>query len=145
MPVSGIGNNFAKANLNEDLGSGTPATWYVALLSTMPADGDGTSLVEAAYTGYARQTVANNGTNFPTASVIAHVATVTCGAAITFVTVAGLGSPLTVVGIALFDALTAGNMGRTAVFGTPSSPVTYVLNNGSSLAISAGNLSFQEQ
>lgn len=141
---AGIGNTYAKNNLNEDLGSGSPATWYVALLTTLPADGDGTSIAEASWTGYARQSVANNVTNFPNATVSTHIATITCQAAINFGTVAGLGGSITVVGIALFDAATLGNMGRVAVFGTPSSPVTYTLNNGSSLSIAAGNLSFQE-
>lgn len=144
MSVAGIGNNLAKNNLDQDLGSGTPATWYVALLTTMPTDGDGTSLAEAAWTGYARPAVTNNVTNFPAASVASHIATKTCQATINFGTISGLGGPITVVGIALFDAASAGNMGRTAVFGTPSSPVTYTLNNGSSLSLAAGNLSFQE-
>jgi hypothetical protein len=144
MSVAGIGNNIAKNNLDQDVGSGTPATWYVALLTSMPADGDGTGLVEVSWTGYARPAVTNNSANFPAAVVSAHIATKTCQALINFGTVAGLGAPVTVVGIALFDASTGGNMGRTAVFGTPSAPVTYVLNNGSSLSIAAGNLSFQE-
>lgn len=145
MATAGIGNNYAKNNLNQDLGSSSPGTWYVALLTAMPTDGDADGIAEANWTGYARVAVTNNGTNFPNATIVSHVATVTCQAAIAFGTVTGLGSAITVVGIALFDAATAGNMGRTAVFGTPSAPVTYLLNNGSSISISAGNLSFQEQ
>lgn len=144
MSVAGIGNNFAKNNLDQDLGSGSPATWYAALLTTMPTDGDADSLVEATWTGYARVSITNNTTNFPNATVTSHIATLTCQFAIGWGTIAGLGSPITVVGLALFDASTSGNMGRTAVFGTPGSPVTYTLNNGSSLSIAAGNLSFQE-
>jgi len=143
--VAGIGNTYATANLNQDLGSGTPATWYVALLTTMPTDGAATGLVEASWTGYARVGVTNNGTNFPNATTPSNIATVTCQSAVAFGTVAGLGAAITVVGIALFSASSGGNMGRTAVFGTPSSPVSYVLNNGSSLTISSGNLSFTEQ
>lgn len=145
MATAGIGNNYAKNNLNQDLGSGTPGTWYVALLTALPTDGDGTGITEANWTGYARVAVTNNSTNFPAATVVSHVATVTCQAAIAFGTVSGLGSAITVVGIALYDASSSGNMGRTAVFGTPTAPVTYLLNNGSSISISAGNLSFQEQ
>lgn len=144
MSTAGIGNTYAKNNLNEDLGSGSPATWYVALLTTMPTDGDADSLVEASWTGYARQSLTNNTTNFPNATVSTHIATITCQGAINWGTIAGLGSAITVVGLALFDASTSGNMGRTAVFGTPASPVTYTLNNGSSLSIAAGNLSFEE-
>jgi len=142
--LSGIGNNFAKNNLNEDLGSGTPATWYVALLTALPADGDGTSLTEATWTGYARIAITNNTTNFPNATIASHIANIVCQAAIAFGTIAGLSGPITVVGIALYDALTVGNLGRVAVFGTPASPITYSLSNGSSLTIAAGNLTFQE-
>jgi len=144
MAVAGIGNTKAEANLDQDCGSGTPATWYCALLTAMPSDGDGTGLVEATWTGYARQSITNNNTNFPGSTIITHIATKTCQASINFGTVAGLGSPITVVGIALFDASSGGVMGRTAVFGTPASPVTYQLSNGSALSIAAGNLSFQE-
>lgn len=142
---AGIGNTYAKNNLDQDCGSGTPATWYVALLTALPTDGDGTSLTEASWTGYTRQSFTNNVTNFPASTVVSHIATKTCQATINFGTVAGLGGSITVVGVALYDASGAGNFGRVAVFGTPSSPVTYSLSNGSSLSIAAGNLVFQEQ
>jgi hypothetical protein len=141
---AGIGNNFAKANLDQDLGSGTPATWYAALLTAQPTDGAGTGLAEVAYTGYARQAVTNNGTNFPAAGVTLNIATKTCQATITFPVVAGLTVSVDVTGIALFDASSGGNFGRTAVFGSPTAPATYTLNNGAQITIAAGNLSFQE-
>jgi hypothetical protein len=149
MAVAGIGLNFAGANLNQDLGSGTPATWYVALLTAMPTDGAATGLVEATWTGYARPSLTNNGTNFPAYTNVANVATVVCGGSVDWGTVSGLSGPITVVGLAFINGLTAtpgvSTMGRTAVFGTIASPVTYTLNNGSDLSIAAGNLSFQEQ
>ena len=141
--MAGIGNTFAKNNLDQDLGSGAPATWYVALLTALPADGDGTSLVEATWTGYARPSHTNNTTNWPAASVSAHIAGKSIQTGIDFGTISGLSGAITVVGIALYDAATSGNLGRVAVFGTPSSPVTYTLNNGSSLSIATGNLTFQ--
>ena len=110
----------------------------------MPTDGDGTSIAEAAWTGYARIPITNNSANFPAASAVSHIATVICQAAINFAAVAGLGSPITVVGVALYSLATGGNLGRTAVFGTPAAPATYTLSNGSSLSIAAENLSFQE-
>ena len=147
--VAGIGLNYAGANLNLDLGSGTPATWYVALLTAMPTDGTGTGLVEAAWTGYARIALTNNGTNFPAYTNVTNIATVVCGGGIDWGTVGGLSGPITVVGLALCNSLSAGftasTMGRTAVFGTIASPVSYTLNNGSDLSIAASNLSFQEQ
>ena len=141
---AGIGNTYAKNNLDQDCGSGSPATWYVALLTTLPADGDGTSIAEASWTGYGRQSFTNNNTNFPASTVVSHIATKTCQATINYGTVSGLSGSITVVGIALYDASTGGNMGRVAVFGSPTSPVTYTLSNGSSLSIAAGNLTFQE-
>lgn len=144
MAVTGIGEVYGSANLNQDLGSGSPATWHVALLTAMPTDPTGTSLVEATWSGYARVAVTNNGTNFPNATLVTNIPTVTCQSSIAFGTVSGLSGPITVVGIALYDASTGGNFGRTAVFGTPASPVSYTLNNGSSLTINGGNLSLQE-
>ena len=148
MSVAGIGNAIGISNLELDLGSGTPATWYVALLTAMPTDGAATALAEAAWTGYARPSLTNNGTNFPNATAVSNIPTTVCQGAIAFGTIAGLSGPITVVGIALTSAASAAisgsNMGRTAVFGTPSSPVSYVLNNGAALSIAAGNLSFQE-
>jgi hypothetical protein len=35
MSVAGIGNTISIANMAVDLGSGTPATWYVALLTAI--------------------------------------------------------------------------------------------------------------
>jgi hypothetical protein len=145
MSVAGIGNTFAKANLNQDLGSGTPATWYAELFITMPSDGTGTGAVAAAWTGYARVAVTNNSTNFPTATIVTAIATVVLQQALAFGVVAGLSASIVVTGIGLFDASTGGNMGRTAFLGTPTSPTPYTLNNGGSLTIPAAATSFQEQ
>jgi len=142
--VTPIGNTYAKQNLDQDLGSGTPTTWFVALLTTMPADGDATGLVEVSWTGYARQPVTNNNTNFPAASVSSHIAQKTCQATIDFGTVASLSGSGIVVGVALFSLVTGGNMGRTAIFGTVASPITYTLVNGSDLQIVPPNLVFEE-
>ena len=146
MP-SGIGNFYALRNLAADLGSASPATWYAALLMAAPTDGDETSEVECSYTGYARISITNNTTNFPAPSVVTHIATSVLQQALAFAAVSGLagGATITVVGVQLFDALTAGNAGRFAIFGTVASPVSFVLANGASISISAGNTSFQEQ
>jgi hypothetical protein len=148
MAVAGIGNTLAEANLNLDQGSGTPATWYFGLLTTMPTDGDATSLVEAAWTGYSRPSLTNNTSNFPNATVVSHIAQITCQGAINWGTLPGGASPQTVYGLAECTSSSAAysgsNMGRTAVFGTLASPVSYTLNAGASLSIAAGNLVFQE-
>jgi len=141
---AGIGNTYASANLQQDLGSGAPATWYAQLLVSLPTAGDGTGLVQASYTGLARIPITNNSGNFPPPSVVSGVETVVVGTSVTFAIVAGLTSPITVAGIALFDAPTGGNFGRVAAFGSWAAPVTYSLANGAQLSIAAGNLVFKE-
>jgi hypothetical protein len=53
--------------LDSLLGSGSPATVYIGLLTTLPAVG-GSGLVEATGGGYARIPKTNNSTNWPAAS-----------------------------------------------------------------------------
>ena len=59
----------AKANefLDSQFGSGTPATWYIALYTAMPI-ANGTGGTEVAGGAYARAAITNNETNFPDAS-----------------------------------------------------------------------------
>lgn len=49
---------------NSGLIAGVPATWYLALFTTMP-DADGNGGVEAAWSGYSRAVVANDSTEWP--------------------------------------------------------------------------------
>lgn len=147
--VAGIGNSFAENGLNLDLGSTTPGSWYVGLLTTMPTDGDCTSLAEATWTGYARSgPITNNTTNFPNATVVSHIAQITCQAAMSWGPLPGGATTQVVAGIAFCSSsgasYSASNMGRTAVFGTIASPTTYTLNAGATLSIAAGNAIFQE-
>ena len=139
-----IGNTYALLNLDQNLGSGSPATWYAALLTTLPTDGAGTSLVEANWTGYTRQSLTNNNTIFPAASVVANIAQKAVHLALDWGVVAGLGAPITVRGVALYSSSGGGNLGPWAVFGTIASPVTFSLANGSDMAIAIDNLVFQE-
>jgi hypothetical protein len=140
MATAGVGNNYATGMLDLYLGSGTPATWYYALLTALATDGDADSLVEATWSGYARPSVTNNGTNYPNSTVVSHICQKAVQSAINWGTVSGAGSPITVVGLCGFSASSGGNMGHQAVFGTLASPVTYTLNNGSSLSVASGNL-----
>lgn len=82
-------------------GSGTPATWYVGLINTMPDDA-GSGLVEVSGTGYARQAVTNNGTNFPSANPKL------CQAAVTFGPV-GAGGWTDAVGVGFWTASSGGS------------------------------------
>lgn len=81
----------------------TPTT-YVALLTAMPADPTvaGSALTETAYTSYARKSTAGSDWNAASGRVA------TNANAITFV--AGTGGSDTVVGFALVDASSSGNM-----------------------------------
>lgn len=78
------------------------ATLFAALLTTMPAD-DGTGAVEANYGGYARVSVTNNATNFPSANPKVN------GTAINFVQATTAQAGL-IRGLAWFNAASAGTM-----------------------------------
>lgn len=81
----------------------TPATVYVALITTAPSDANGTGIVEVSGSAYARVAVTNNSTNWPNAASRVK----SNGTTITFPT--STGSWGTVVGYALYDAATTGN------------------------------------
>jgi hypothetical protein len=65
--MSTIVTATANAALDEEFGSGAPATWYIALYTALPAD-DGSGGTEVSGGSYARAAVTNNATNFPAAS-----------------------------------------------------------------------------
>ena len=82
-----------------------PATGHVALSTTTPTDTGG--ITEPSGGAYARQAITNDATNFP-ASSGSNPTEKKNGAVVTFpVATAAWG---TIVGWALFDAATAGNM-----------------------------------
>lgn len=56
----------ANAILDSLFGSGTPATYYVGLSTTLPTN-TGTNVTEPSGGSYARVAVTNNSTNFPAA------------------------------------------------------------------------------
>lgn len=125
--ASGIITASANSVLDSLLGSGTPATYYAALMTVAP-DAAGAGGTEASGTDYAREAVTNNATNFPAASARAK----SNGTAIDFGTAGGAWG--TIVGVALFDASSGGNMVFYGDLGT-SQPV--VLGNPVSIAIGA--------
>lgn len=110
-----------------------PATVYVAALTTMPSDGSGASLVEVtAANNYSRVSVTNNGTNFTNASGAANAAKTT-GAAVTFPQASGAWG--TVVGVAIYDQSTGGNLLAAAELTVNQSIVS-----GDTLQLNTGNL-----
>jgi hypothetical protein len=108
-----------------------PATLYIALFTAAPTDAGGGT--EASASGYARVAVTNNTTNFPNAVG----GTKSNGTAINF---AAAGAPWgTVVAVAVFDALTLGNM----LFWAPLTS-SRTVNIGDVVGFSAGQLQFIE-
>lgn len=108
-----------------------PATWYIALLTTLP-DFDGNGGVEAAYTDYARAAVTNDPTEWPAASAGAksNANDIDYGTA-------GSG-PTSIVGFA-FLASPTDPLGPTplwAVVEVTGSPVT--VNNGADVKFPSG-------
>lgn len=119
--TSGLGDGLKNALLNHFLGGPDytrPTTLYAAL-STTTITGAG-SLTEPSGGAYARVAVTNNVTNFPAAASGAK----SCTQAIQFPTAtANWGN---VIGVAFFDAPTAGNL------------IAYV-NRGATVTINSGN------
>jgi hypothetical protein len=138
--ATGKGNHFAQATLDAWLGGTAltiPATWYAALLTTNPSDDDATAEVEVSGGSYARIAITNNATNFPASTIVAHVATKTNGTAIDWGTASANWG--TIVGVALYDASTGGNLGY---WGPLSASKT--VNLGDSFKVNASSGIFQE-
>ena len=85
-----------------------PANTYVALLTAVPTKNDGTGLTEVSGSSYARQAVASSGWSAISLNADNIHDQVTNSGAITFPAVTATG--YTVVGVALYDASTAGNL-----------------------------------
>ncbi len=109
-----------------------PAAVYMALCTAVPTDAStGTTITEANYTGYARKQVAASDLNAAAAG------TTTNAAVITFAACTAGSS--TIIGIALVDALTLGNV---LVWGTTTSKVIDTTSTPPTVPI--GNLSVSE-
>lgn len=112
-----------------------PANLYLALLTAMPTRNDGTGLVEAAGGGYARQQIAP----------AQWAATGTAGdnvteQASTNVDVSFANMPAaTIVGVAIYDAASAGHWLRAATLTGGNAAVS----SGQTFTISSGNLTRQ--
>lgn len=104
---------------------GEPANCYMALCTAAPVDAStGTTIVEADYTGYAR-------IDIPAASLSAAASgSKTNSVAITFAACSAGTS--TIIGFALCDAITTGNM---IYWGTTTSKVIDVNNTPATVAI----------
>lgn len=101
----GFPNARKQAMFDRDLGSGTPATLYLAAFVTMPAE-DGTGYAEPSGGAYARVAITNNTTNFPNATMSGNE--VQKKLAVGFSFIVATASWGTVVGYGLFDNATIG-------------------------------------
>lgn len=118
------------AILDSYWGSGTPATWYVALFTVAPGV-DGTGGTEAAYTGYSRVAVTNNATEWPAAA-----AGLKSNANALAYGVAGSG-PTNVVAFGFYDHPTlATAVHLFAVVAITGAPVP--INNGADVTVASG-------
>lgn len=115
-----------------------PATIYVALVTTAPTDRAGTSLVEATGGSYARQAIANANLSATSTSGSGTSATEqkSNSAQLSYTNMPGC----TVVGVAVYDALTNGNLlGYADLTGG-----SQVVAAGATFNIPASNLIFSE-
>jgi hypothetical protein len=101
----GFTNARKLAQLDQDLGSSSPATLYIGALLTIPAE-DGTGYTEPSGGSYARKSVTNNATNFPAAAMNSNTAEKKL--AVTQAFVSATASWGTVKGYGLFDSATIG-------------------------------------
>jgi hypothetical protein len=96
-----------------------PATWYLALSTTTPAN-DGTGFTEPVGGSYARVAITNNATNFPAAINDNGVTKKIGGAKFTFVNPTGTWGVVTHFGF--FTALTGGTVQYWQALDTSISP-----------------------
>lgn len=138
------GKYLADAQLNWLKGTafpGAPATIYVALLTTAPTARDGTGAIEVTGGAYARQSVTTSGafsaisTN---GSGLTAIEQMTLTGAITWPqATANWG---TIVGIAIYDALTGGNLLEYGDLST-----SQIVNNGNTFQVPANDIVPQEK
>ena len=108
-----------------------PTTVAMALCTSIPTDAStGTTIVEATYTGYARKAIAASDLN------AAASGTTTNANAITFAACSGGTS--TIIGFAICDATTVGNV---LYWGTVTSKVIDISNTPATVAISGLSVS----
>lgn len=114
-----------------------PATWYVALLTAVPTTNTGTGLTEVSGSSYARQPITAS-TGWSTISQSADTIhdEINNVNALTFPAVTTTG--YTVVGVAIYDAVTAGNLREYVAVTSQAVAV------GNQYVIAAGALKLQK-
>jgi hypothetical protein len=133
--ASVINKVFADNVLNWEKGTQMPtppSNLYLALLTAMPTKNDGTGLVEVAGGSYARQQI----TPATWAAITTAADNLTEQAATNADLVFASMPACTVVGVALYDALTAGDWTRAI----PLTGGSVVVDVGTSFTVASGNL-----
>lgn len=113
-----------------------PATTYVALLTTLPSDNNGTGIAEVSGGSYARVGVTSS-SGWSSVSTSGSLQQMSNAAAVTFTTATANWG--TVVGVAIYDAATSGNM----LYFAPLA-ANQVVNNGNTFSFLTGALVIQE-
>ncbi len=139
--ASSKGAFWERQILNYELGGTafavtTPATFYYALFTTMPA-ADGTGGVEVSGSNYSRAAYTNNGANWPAAGG-SNPASKSNTNTISWPTPSGSGWG-SVLGVGAYDASTSGNLWRLGTFASSTS-----IPNGATVQIVAGALTISE-
>lgn len=123
------GNKLSTADANNLLdvvlshsSSSFPTTWYFALLTTAPSDDTGTGAVEVTGGSYARVAMTADTTNFPAASARSKANAVAVQWPTATADWAAGGTK--VVGVALYDASTAGTYRGYGALGTSVNVLT---------------------
>lgn len=133
--ASNIGNSLVQSLLNAAYGNVTytpPSTLYLALFTTAPTSYTaGTGGTEVSGGSYARASVTNNTTNFPSISGTTRVKTT--GANITFTTPTATWG--TVTAFAFYDAASAGTYLSGGDLTTSKT-----INSGDTVTFNTGNL-----
>lgn len=129
-----VGDGWGNGILDFELGSGTPATLYLAAFTVAPTSAGGGT--ECSWTGYARLAITNNVTNFPAASARSKAN----GATWSLGTV-GAGGTFTCIGIALVKT-SSGALGANDIVRYIELNPARVYTTGDSFTIAVGNAVF---
>jgi hypothetical protein len=128
---SSLSRTIHKQLLDSVFGSGTPATIFMAAMSTAP-DLAGAGGVEFTGGAYARASLTNNATNFPAATDVGDTATKTLANAASF-PAATIDHP-DCVAIAFYDAASGGTF-----LGLYTLPTAQAIPTGVVLTVQAGS------
>lgn len=127
---SGTFSNFAETSLLDHIGKTSytsPATWLALCTAVPDSSKTGTTITEATYTGYARQHILAAGWNAAVSGGAGAASTKTNNGAITYAACTAGSS--TIIGYAICDAVTVGNMlgwgsATSTVISTTQTPAT---------------------